>query len=98
MALGRHMNAPEVVDYDKLSPRTRKRVDEHLLECKKCHDRFARFQEVCKAWEGPEGEKRLDDFAKRIRTALRFVRAGSRSPVKPRKGSCVVIPMTRKKA
>ena len=96
---GRHVTKQETVDFSVLSRSKRRRVTGHIMTCTKSRETFRKLQRICQearlGWEGPEGERRLEAFRKRVLSSIRFWLLSRRASVKQRKGFRVVIPITR---
>jgi orotate phosphoribosyltransferase len=67
----RHPSADELWAYlnDTGSWLLTRNINRHLAACKVCASRVKTFKESCRAWQGSEGEARLEKIRKRLRQA-----------------------------
>jgi anti-sigma factor RsiW len=56
---------------DTLTAAEQAQADDHLTRCAKCASEMAWLIEESSAWQGPEGERRLEEWRSRVGDALR---------------------------
>ena len=70
--VGPHLEDEEFVEYSMPDAVADDRIEAHLRSCEPCAERMEHLLEVSEAWQGTEGERRLEDLSRRVVAAVRF--------------------------